>query len=482
MVAVGVGDGVAETVATDVSLVSGAGGFGELEPPQLARSPATATATIAAAHRPLHVRGTHSMLERRQPPRQRVAFPWSFPGVPMTQAAVAKPVPVPPAAPPAPAQLLDAVTQHLNAWIEVDAAALESNARLLQRLVAPADLIAVVKANAYGAGAIPVAKLLESAGVSRFAVAWTSEALELRAAGIAASIMVLGHSTPADLDAAVRDDITLTIDSLPLGQALSAAASRHGKTVLVHIHLDTGLHRDGVSPEEAVPLADALRALPGIAVEGLSTHMANADETDDSFSDAQQARFGNVLDSLSWIPYCHTANSATALRRPEFRRQGVRIGLGLHGIAPDNSPGAGLRPILQLKARLARVFDIEAGEGASYGLTWRAGRRSTLGLVPIGYADGYRRALGNRGHVLVGGQPCPVVGRVCMDQFLIDITDVPGIQPGAEAVVLGQQGAARITASDLAADLGTIPWEVLSGLQARIPRIFHRDGNVVARA
>ncbi len=397
----------------------------------------------------------------------------------MTELAAATPATAP-GPTPAP-ESLEAATRSLNAWIEVDLAALEANVDVLRRRVAPAELIAVVKANGYGAGAPGLSRALATMGVTRFAVAWTAEALELRRAGIREPIIVLGHSPEGDAVAAVGNDITLSCDSLALGRAVSRAATEHGIEARVHVHIDTGLHRDGVTPEEAVPLANALRALPHVAVEGLSTHMANADEPDDSFSSEQQERFASVRRTLDWIPYRHTANSATALRRPEFAYDGVRIGLALHGIAPENTPAAALRPILQLKARVARVVEVAPGEGASYGLTWRAERPSRLALIPVGYADGWRRALGNRGHVVIGGARCPMVGRVCMDQFLIDITNRHDIGVGSEAVLIGRQGSEEINVSEVAALLDTIPWEVLSGLQARLPRVYVRDGAVIDR-
>ena len=183
--------------------------------------------------------------------------------------------------------------------------------------------------------------------------------------------------------------------------------------------MDTGLHRFGVTLEEAVALAEALRELPHLAVEGLTTHMANADEADDSFAESQHELFAEAVARLPWIPYRHTANSATALRRNAFRYNGVRTGLALHGVLPPNSPGPALSPVLSLRARLARVSNVAPGEGVSYGLTWRAERPSRVGLVPVGYADGWRRGLGNVGEVLLGGERCPMVGRVCMDQFLV---------------------------------------------------------------
>lgn len=380
------------------------------------------------------------------------------------------------------AQPLADVTRGLDAWIEVDLDALTANAERLRAEVAPAEIIAVVKANAYGAGASGVARALAAAGVGRFAVAWVDEALALRRAGIREPILVLGHTNEAAAAAAVLAGVTLSCDSLALGRAISRAAAEHGLMARVHILVDTGLHRDGVMPEEAIDLAEALRGLPNLEVEGLSTHMANADEPDDSFSDEQQERFAGVFSRLAWIPYRHTANSATALRRPEFRFDGVRVGLALHGILPENTAGDGLRPILQLKARVIRVVEVAPGEGASYGLTWRAARPSRLALIPVGYADGWRRALGNRGEVLIGGRRCPMVGRVCMDQFLVDITDVIDASAGSEAVLIGRQGSDAIAAEEVARLLDTIPWEVLAGLQGRVPRLFVRGGRVEARS
>ncbi len=374
---------------------------------------------------------------------------------------------------------LAAATCSRNAWLELDLDALAHNVAALKATIGGnVELIAVVKANAYGAGVEGIAPALEAAGVTRFAVVWPAEALALRGLGITAPVLVLGHAFPADADPAVRHDITLICHSLELGRALSEAAVRQQKVARVHVKVDTGLHRFGTTLVEAVPLAEALRALPGVEVEGLTTHMANADEADDTFAESQHAVFAEAARLLPWIPYRHTANSATALRRQELRYEGVRVGLALHGLLPANTAGPELRPVLSLKARLARVADVTPGEGVSYGLTWRAQRPSKVGLVPVGYADGWQRSLGNAGYVLVGGQDCPMVGRVCMDQFLVDVTDVPGATEGDEAVLIGTQGAQRITADDIAMRANTISWDILSSLQARLPRIYHRAGVV----
>jgi alanine racemase len=374
------------------------------------------------------------------------------------------------------------VTENQNAWIEIDLAAAAANVAALKSHLGNVELIAVVKANAYGAGSAILAPELERASVDRLAVVWPHEGYMLRQAGVTLPILVLGHAFPADATRAVRSGLTLTCHSMELGQALSQAALTAGVVAKVHVKVDTGLHRFGLVLDEAVALAEDLRRLPALEVEGLTTHMANADEADDSFAEEQHRVFRIAAEWLPWIPYRHTANSATALRRTELRYSGVRVGLALHGVLPANTHGPGLTPILSLRARIGRVADVAPGEGVSYGLTWRAERSSKVALIPVGYADGWRRGLGNEGHVLVHGQRCPMVGRVCMDQFLVDVTDVPGVVEGDIATLIGRDGQDAISASDVAAEAGTISWDVLASLQPRLPRFYHRHGAVEAIA
>lgn len=372
------------------------------------------------------------------------------------------------------------ITRTLNAWIEIDVDALAHNVGVLRRTIGDGvELIAVVKANAYGHGMAGVVPALEAIGADRFAVVSVAEAVAVRKLGARAPVLVMGHSFPSDAAVAVAQDITLTVHSLELAQALGAAARAAGKVIPVHIKVDTGLHRFGVAPAEAIALAERVRSIDGIAVEGLWTHMANADEADDSFSEHQQETFEAVAAELNWIPYRHAANSATALRRPALRYDGVRVGLAMHGVVPPNTPGDGLRPVLSLKARLARVSTIAPGEGVSYGLTWRAARPTRIALVPVGYGDGLHRSLGNRAHTIVNGRRAPIIGRVCMDHLIVDVTDTPGVvEEGTEAVIIGTQGNEHIGADELAGHAGTISWEILSSLQARLPRVFHRQGTV----
>ena len=378
------------------------------------------------------------------------------------------------------AQPLAALAASLNSWVEVDLDRLAANVAALRGVLGPAvDLIAVVKADAYGAGVELLAPALWDAGVTKYAVVWVDEGIALRQILPLAEIIVLGHTPSGRAQAAVDAALTLTLDTLALANELATAAATSGKVAEVHIHIDSGLHRDGVTPDEGVALAAAVQALPGVEITGVSTHMANADEVDDHYSDGQALAFVSALDALGWARYRHAANSATALRRPELRFDGVRVGLALHGLVPENTPSAGLEPILSVHARLIRVTSLVPGDGVGYGLAWRAARPSRVGLIPVGYADGWKRSLAGAGEVLVRGRRCPMVGRVMMDQFVIDVTDVAGVEAGDEAVLLGSQGGDTISGWDVARAAGTIAWDITASLTGRLPRIAHRGGAVV---
>ena len=388
---------------------------------------------------------------------------------------------MPASSPATPGTTLSNATKALNAWIEVDLDALENNARVLRETAGDATVIAVVKANAYGHGLDIVGPALEAAGIERFGVIFMPEALDLRATGVTRPVVVLGHSFPEDAAAAVANDITLTVDTEAQAEAVSEAALSAGKApVPVHIKVDSGMHRFGLTPTEVAALASHVRGLGGVTLEALWTHLAMADHEDDSFTAQQDAVVAEAVRLVGGVPMRHIANTATTIRHPEFRYEGVRTGIGIYGGLPDHTPNPGLQPVLSMKARLARVFDVAPGEGVSYGLTWRAERQSRVALIAVGYADGYNRGLSNRGQVLVRGRRCPVVGRVCMDNFLVDVTDVPGAASSDETVLIGEQGGETISARDVAAAIDTINYEVLAGLNRRLPRLGHRQGIVEA--
>jgi alanine racemase len=375
------------------------------------------------------------------------------------------------------------VTADRTVWAEIDVDALQHNVRVLKAHAPGTELIAVVKANAYGHGAIGVARWAVEGGADRLAVTSADEGEQLRRSGIAAPILVLAHSTPVQADRLARWRLTATVNDLEMGRALSDAALRHKTEAQVHVKVDTGMNRYGSDPDELIALATALRELPGIHVEGLYTHFANADmaSPDFDFTHRQIESFCAVADRLPWIPYRHASNSGAYLQAPEYSFDGVRVGLSLYGYYPGEhiERTLDLRPVMTLKTRVSRVHELEAGETVSYGRTWTAPERRTVALVMAGYGDGLRRCLSNRGTVLIRGQRVPIIGSVCMDMCLADVTDLPGAATDDEVVVLGRQGDATISAEEIADLYDTITWEVLTGIQARAQRVYVREGQIL---
>ncbi|HEU5318180.1 MAG TPA: alanine racemase [Chloroflexota bacterium] len=364
------------------------------------------------------------------------------------------------------------------AWMEVDLDAIAGNLERLRAIAAPAAVMAVLKADAYGHGAVRVARTAVQHGAAALGVAVLSEAAALRERGIGAPILVLGYTPAWQARDVVRAGVAVSVFSLDVAQALSRASAALARpAVRVHIKVDTGMHRLGVAPEEAVGFARAVAALPGVEIEGVFTHFASADEADDAYTRLQLERFRRVLAEweaagLARPQWVHAANSAATLRFPEARFDMVRTGIALYGMHPSGEVRCpeGFRAALRLKTQLAQVKEIEEGEPVSYGRTWVAARRSRIGILPIGYADGFRRAPANWGEVLVRGRRAPVVGRVCMDMCVVDVTDVEGARVGDEVVLIGEQQEDRLTAEEVAAQLGTINYEVVSQILARVPR------------
>lgn len=381
--------------------------------------------------------------------------------------------------------------QSRPAWIEVDMGILRQNFRAIRALVpAGIKLAAVVKANAYGHGAVPVAKALLAEGADRLAVATLGEALELRAAGVTADIMLLGYTGEPGLELAVAQDLILPVYSYEMGAALSRAAVKLGRRVRVQLVADTGMGRIGWqtgghgetnSEELAASVAEAVAvaALPGLEPDGLFSHFAAADEQDLTYAEAQLAAYLRFTEALAEagvrLPLRNLANSAGLMELAGARLDMVRAGIILYGYYPSaevHRERLALNPALSIKARLTCVKRVAAGTAISYGCTFVTKRPSIIATVPVGYADGWRRALSNRGQVLLGGRRVPIVGRVCMDQFMVDATEVPEAAVGDEVVLLGRQGGEQIDAEELAARLDTISYEVLSALLPRLPRKY----------
>jgi len=366
-------------------------------------------------------------------------------------------------------------------WAEIDLDALAANVRLLCARAAPARVYAVVKANAYGHGAVACGRAALEAGAHGLAVVCLDEAEELRRAGLDAPILVVGATPPCDAARAVALRVMPTVASLELAEALSAAAAGR-PAVPIHLEVETGLNRHGLLPEDCVALAGRIRGLPGLEVRGLFTHFAAAEEGDQRFTRRQFEALKRVSGQLPWIPERHCAASATVLLDHEMALDAVRAGLSLYGYRPAPWCGtdADLTPVLSLRARVARVMEVERGATVGYGRTWAAARRTRVALVMCGYADGYRRGLGNRAQVLLGGRRAPVVGRVAMDMCMVDATALPGVAVGDVATLIGRDGAEEVSADELASLGDTISWEILAGLSARLPRLYLRGGAVTA--
>jgi alanine racemase len=360
----------------------------------------------------------------------------------------------------------------------IDLHVLAHNFQEVLRRVKGRKILAVVKAEAYGHGAVEVSRCVLALGADMLGVALLEEGCKLRKEGIASPILVMGAIFPEQAEAAVAAGLTPVVFTNPVAQALSQAAKKRGTTVSVHVKIDTGMGRIGISPEDAPDFIAALSKLGNIRVEGLMTHFADADLLDKRYVSYQVDRFDTLLKTLAArgieIPVRHAANSAAVLDYCQAFFTMVRPGLMLYGYNPleERAPGLDLQPVLSLVTRVAFIKKVPIGTPISYGRTFVTRRESVIATLPIGYADGYSRGLSNKGEALVRGIRVPLVGRVCMDMCMLDVTDVPGAAEGDDVVLIGSQGSERITADDLAAKTGTIAYEVLCDISDRVPRIY----------
>ena len=365
------------------------------------------------------------------------------------------------------------------AWVAVDLDAVRANIGALAGSAAPAALLATVKADAYGHGAVPVALAAVEAGAAFLGVAFVEEGIELRDAGIDAPILLLSEPPPTAAPAVIAHQLTPLVYTVHGIDALAKAVVDAGASPhAVHLKVDTGMHRVGCAPADAVALAEMIAARDELRLEGLATHLAVADELDSSYTDAQLDAFDAVIDAITdrvgRPAVVHAANSAGLLAHPRARYDLVRAGIALYGITPVDEAVADvvLRPALSLHARVSFVKQLDAGTRVSYGLRYTLPRASRIATVPVGYADGVPRALGAAGgEVLVHGVRCPIAGTVTMDQLLVDVGDLD-VAVDDDVVLLGAQGDDEITADEWAARLDTIPYEVVTRLGSRLPRRY----------
>jgi alanine racemase len=366
-------------------------------------------------------------------------------------------------------------------WLEIDLSAIANNTRRIKALVGPeVKVLASLKADGYGHGALKVARTVLHNGASMLGVATVSEAMPLREAGISAPILVFGYVPLWQMREAVRLDLTLTLYAPEMARALSHAALALGKRARVHVKVDTGMARLGIRAEaitEILELLRLIRQLPELELEGLFTHFAKADSSDLMYAHLQLSRFQSVLQAVEAQglrpPLVHAANSAATFSLPEAYFNMVRPGIALYGLNPSSEVGVpeGFRPALAFKTQVAQVKLIPPGEGISYGCTFMTEQPTWIAVLPVGYADGFRRTPANWGSVLIHGQEAPLLGRVCMDQCMVDVSHIPGVRVGDEVVLIGRQGEASLSAETVAQRLGTIHYEVVSEILARVPRV-----------
>ena len=363
-----------------------------------------------------------------------------------------------------------------RAWIEIDHAALRSNLAAMRRLAGPEkQLIAVVKADAYGHGAIPVARTLIDAGAERLAVATLSEGLALRDAGIDAPTMLLWGIGEAEAEPALVAELELTVADGRSVELVERAAAAGGRRASVHLKVDTGLGRQGAGPEEAVDVATRIARSRHLALVGTFSHLAVPE--DDAYTDVQLLRLAQALDAMRSAGIdpglVHVSSTGGLLAGVGGFADAVRPGLGLYGMLPDWAADRdpGLRPILSLRALPLRLFDLPAGAALGYGLRFRAERATRIATLCIGYGDGWPRAHTNNGRVLVHGRVAPIVGAISMDGLTVDVGEIDDVTYADEFVLIGEQMGARITADEVASERRTINYEVTTALRSRLPRL-----------
>ncbi len=374
-------------------------------------------------------------------------------------------------------------------WVEINLDAIAHNVRAVcKKIGEDIKILAVVKADAYGHGGIETSRVLLKNGVELLGVAIPEEGIELRQAGINASIIILGSLLPEQLDSVVAFSLTPTICDRLIAKELSYRAQKLHRKLKIHIKVDTGMGRLGVRHEDAVNFVKEIKHLNNLEIEGIYTHLATSDEEDKGFAYEQIGLFINVLKQLDaqniHIPLKHAANSGAILDIPASYFNMVRPGLVLYGLYPSNSVSRSIRlqPAMTFKTRIAYIKDVQKGVTIGYGRTYKTSKLSRIATLPVGYVDGYSRSFSNRGEVIVNGYRAPIIGRVCMDQCIIDVSAVPDVSIGNEVVLYGKQQSEEIPVETAASLIGTIPYEIVCTVGKRVPRVYHRPSPAARRS
>lgn len=373
-------------------------------------------------------------------------------------------------------------------WAEIDLDNLVHNIREVRRITRDDTIImAVVKADAYGHGAPIACKTFIENGAERLAVATLTEAVQLRRSGFDVPILILGYTPIYQFGEIVKFDVDPTIYTYEHAEELSKTASAQGQVVKIHVMLDTGLGRLGFLPsEDSIRDIVEISQLPSVEIEGIFTHFAVADEKDKKYTRNQFEKFMQMVDELEDrgvnIPIKHVSNSAAIIDLPEYNLDMIRPGIILYGLYPSSEVDINrvvLKPALTLKAEISNLKTVPRGTGISYGLSFTTDRRSQIGTIPVGYAYGYRRALSNRAEVGIRGRRAPVVGRVCMDQCMVDLTDIDGVKIGDEVVLFGDGINNTPRIGEVAEWIGTIIDEILCSISRRVPRVYIKNGKII---
>ncbi|WP_024613146.1 alanine racemase [Clostridium sp. Ade.TY] len=372
-------------------------------------------------------------------------------------------------------------------WAEIDLDKIALNMRNIKELVNNKEVIAVIKADAYGHGALDIAPVLIENGASRLAVAVITEALELINGGIKCSIMILGYTPLEFAEDLINNNIEQTVYDLNYAKKLSEIATKIGKTAKIHIALDTGMGRIGFIPnrkslEEVIEISK----LKGIEIVGIFTHFSTSDEEDKEYTNKQFKKIQDFNEELIKnglnIKIKHVSNSGAIIDLPETYLDSVRAGIILYGYYPSDEvkkEKLNIEPVLTLKTKVAHVKTLDKDMYVSYGRTFKTDRKSVIATIPIGYADGYSRALSGKAKVIINGKFANVVGRICMDQCMVDVTDIGEVKVGDEVILLGEKNGLKFNADDMAEIIGTINYEVLCMLKHRVPRVYKRNGEAV---
>ncbi|MFS8351554.1 alanine racemase [Bacillus nitratireducens] len=372
--------------------------------------------------------------------------------------------------------------------VEVDLNAVKHNVKEFKKRVNDENIamMAAVKANGYGHGAVEVAKAAIEAGINQLAVAFVDEAIELREAGITVPILILGYTSVAAVEDAIQYDVMMTVYRIEDLQSINEIANRLQKKVQIQVKIDTGMSRIGLQ-EEVKPFLEELNRMEYVEVVGMFTHYSTADETDKAYTNMQTSLFEKAVNTAKELgihfPYIHSSNSAGSMELSNTFQNMVRVGIGIYGMYPSKEVDhtvVALKPALSLKSKVAHVKHAKKNRGVSYGNTYVTTGEEWIATVPIGYADGYNRQLSNKGHALINGVRVPVIGRVCMDQLMLDITKAMPVQVGDEVVFYGKQGEEEIAVEEVADMLGTINYEVTCMLDRRIPRVYKENNEMTA--